>query len=206
MGIDISGIGRASRVAGRHSDEVCEAGRHYPVGECRRWLEGRKPGCWVCGGKHYTFHASYGAFDTWQHDLSMVVHGVPASEVVAHPPRFKGRPFVELIDFPLANDVAFGPRTSARLYDVFVANSKIVKSGFQAIAEEAAASPRKQKRRKVSQVSAPALALLKSLGAVAIGSQDDPESVDWEWKWRLYLDFRRVFRVAADDGLVIVSV
>ena len=57
MGIVTSGIIRATRIAGRHSDESSDKSRHYPVGVSRRWLEGRKPGCWACGGRHHTFYA-----------------------------------------------------------------------------------------------------------------------------------------------------
>src|SRR4051812_9722819 len=127
MGIDISGFSKAKRVAGRHDHETCDAQAHYPVGSYRKFLDGLKPGCYVAGGRTHYFYASYVDFDAWQNALAVVFHGVPSSEVRAHPKRFKGQPFFDIIALPEINDIGIGPTTSARLYAEFAENAKKAK-------------------------------------------------------------------------------
>lgn len=124
MGIEIVGFSSASRVAKRHSDRRCDREEHYVVGPECKLLNGYKPGCYEWGAR-FDFYASYAAFDTWQDALSLVVLGVPASEVVDEESRFAGQPFVELVAFPYGNDVGVGPVTSAKLYRDFVKPSSL---------------------------------------------------------------------------------
>ena len=209
MGIDITGFSKARRIVGRHSDEACDEEAHYCVGHHRSLFDGGKPGCYVADGRRYYFYASYAGFDTWQNALSFIFHGVPASEVQAHPKRFKGQPFVDMIAFPVSNDVGIGPKTAAKLYSDFAKHATKAKKGFQRLTTEAASQKAKRKKRPAksrSYTAHVAYSLMNSLGGVAIGGDDDPEAVAWEWKWRLYRDFRRALKLASDDGLVLVSI
>lgn len=209
MGIDITGFSKARRIVGRHSDESCDEEAHYCVGSYRKLLDGRKPGCHVCDGRHYYFYISYAGFDTWQNALSLIFHSVPANEVQENPKRFKGQPFVDMIAFPVSNDVGIGPKSAARLYNDFAKHATKAKSGFQRLAAEAANWKGKRKKRPAksrSYTANVAYSLMNALGGVAIGGDDDPESVAWEWKWQIYRDFRRALKLACDDGLMLVSI
>jgi hypothetical protein len=208
MGIEIVGFSWASHVARRHSDRRCELDEHYVVGPECKLLDGYKPGCYEPGVR-FDFYVSYAAFDTWQQALSLVVLGVPASEVVENESRFAGQPFVELIAFPYGNDVGIGPITSAKLYRDCVKNSTKVKAGFQQLANQAAKRSRKERTRparKKSRTATIAEALAEALGGTALGGDADPNASCWEWKWKLYRDFRKAFKLAKDDGLVILSI
>lgn len=109
MGYDIGAISRAERVAGRHSDEVCEEEGHCLIGSCRKRLDGHKPGCYVKRGKSFDFWASYGGYDTWINDLCAIILRVSADEVSSQPRRFRQQPFFELITLPFSNDVGHWP-------------------------------------------------------------------------------------------------
>lgn len=208
MGIDITGFSKARRIVGRHSDETCDEEAHYPVRD-RKLFDGGKPGCYVADGRRYYFYISYAGFDTWQNALSLIFHGVPANEVQEHPKQFKGQPFVDMIAFPVSNDVGIGPKTAAKLYSDFAKHATKAKKGFQQIAAEAASRKTKRKKRPAksrSYTANLAYSLTKALGGMTVGGDDDPESVAWEWKWQIYRDFRRALKLACDDGLVLVSI
>jgi hypothetical protein len=51
-----------------------------------------------------------------------------------------------------------------------------------------------------------AQSLAKAFGGMVIGGEDDSWSLGWERKWEVYRDFRRAFRLASNDGLVLVSI
>lgn len=208
MGIDVIGFGSASRVARKHSDRRCEVDEHYVVGPECKLLDGYKPGCYECGAG-FSFSVSYAGFDTWQDALSLVVLGVPAIQVAEEESRFVGQPFVELIAFPYGNDVGVGPVTSAKLYRDFVKNAAKVKEGFQRLTAQAAKRSSKERRpppRRRSRNAANAERLAELLGGTAIGGDADVNALRWEWKWKLYRDFRKAFHYAKDGGLVIVSI
>lgn len=207
MGYDIEAISRADRVSGRHSDDVCEDEGHCLIGSCRKRLDGRKPGCYLKRGKSYGFCASYGGYDTWINDLSTIILGVSADEVGGQPRRFKQQPFFELITLPFANDVGIGPTTSAKLNQDFAKHAAKAKRGFQQIAREAQ-EQRKAGKKKLTKRSHPLAAvhaIAVALGGTVTGGADDSGASAWEWKWQLYREFRRAFKMASDDGFVVVS-
>jgi hypothetical protein len=205
MGYDISGISQAKRVNGRHPDEACDLDNHYMVGRSGRFLEGRKPGCYVAQGRTYGFYLSYGGFSTWFDDLCQVLWSVSAADVAENRTRFRREPFYELITLPESNDVGVGPRTSAKLREDFVASAAKVKRGFQRIWIESQARPRRRRRGAEHTSLKVARTLARSLGGFLVGGDSDPESLKWEWKWQVYRDFRRALKLASDDGLLIVS-
>ena len=88
---------------------------------CRR-KDGVKMGCYVPGrgGRTSSLDFNYAAYDGWIRRLSLMALGVEPEEVWNHPRRFRGKPFVELINFPDAGGGAIGPITSAKLYGDFV--------------------------------------------------------------------------------------
>ncbi len=209
MGIDITGMSKARRVAGRHSDDVCEDEEHIPAGSCRKYLDGLKSGCYVSKGTSHFLYFSYGGFDAWQNALSQIIYDLPSSEVAGHPRRFKGKPFVELIAFPFHNDVGFGPVTSAKLHADFQEHSATVKKGFQRLATDAVANKgirKKRPARSKNYTAGLADSLAKALGGMVVGGDDHPQASDWEWQWEAYQDFRRAFRLASNDGILIMSI
>jgi len=206
VGYDIEAISRAERVAGRHSDDVCEEEGHCLIGSCRKRLDGHKPGCYVKRGKSFDFWASYGGYDTWINDLCAIILGVSADEVSSQPRRFKQQPFFELITLPFANDVGIGPTTSAKLNLDFAKHAAKAKRGFQQIASECQQQSTAGKRKlKKSHPLAAVHAIAKAVGGTVSGGADDSGALEWEWKWQLYRDFRRAFKMASDNGFVIVS-
>lgn len=211
MGIDIEALSQVRRVGSKHSEETCDNDEHIIVGPNRKLLDGLKSGCYLCDGKRFDFYVNYGGFETWQNAVSLIVLGVPISDVLTNPRRFKGQPFVELIDFPDGNDVGIGPKTSGKLHEDFAKHSARVKKGFQQIAAEAAAQRASGKKRKAaakpkSYTAKIAASVAKALGGLVVGGDDDPASSAWEWKWELYRDFRKAFKLASDDGIVILSI
>lgn len=159
----------------------------------------------MANGKTYYFYVNYGGYDTWLNDLSAIVLGAIVDEVASQPRRFKCKPFVELITLPFANDLGIGPAMSAKLYQDFVDHAARVKRGFQRIAQEAQQRNTKKKRSTKSEGLKVAQRFAKALGGLVVGSQDDPGSSQWEWKWELYRDFRTAFKLASNDGFVILS-
>ena len=195
MGIDISGFSKAKRVTGRHSDECCEEEAHYLIGTERKLLDGLRPNsCYISQGRSYYFGISYGSFETWQNAISLVALSVPVSEVLVHPRRYKGQPFVELIAFPECNDVGIGPHTSAKLHRDFMQYAVRAKKGFQKLAAEAASQKPRTKTRPAtprSETVKIAQKIANDLGAMVVGGEDDPDAANWQWKWEVYRDFRR---------------
>jgi hypothetical protein len=205
MGYDISGISQARRIVGRHSDEACTFEDHYMVGRSGRFFEGRKPGCYVAGGRWYGFCLSYGGFETWLENLCQIMWNVSAGEVWHNRRRYRGEPFFELITLPESNDVGVGPNHSAKLLGDFVVNAAKVKRGFQRIWSESSSQPPAKRPRAERMPVKQARRLANALGGLLVDSADDPESLRWEWKWQVYCDFRRALRLASNDGLLIVS-
>ena len=122
MGVDIEAISRAKYVACR-GDEECDE-KHYGVGSYPKRRDGLKPGCYVVGkgGRSMGFGAgTYVGYNDWKRQLSRMALGVEPEEVWDAPRRFRGKPFVELIDFPDGVGPIIGPKTSAKLYADFVA-------------------------------------------------------------------------------------
>lgn len=84
-----------------------------------------------------------------------------------------------------------------------------VRNHLKRRAAEAASQPAKARKRRAkakSEAGQLVAALGKALGHMVVGGDDDPNSIEWEWKWELYRDFRKAFTLARDDGLVIVSI
>jgi hypothetical protein len=208
MGIDISGLGKVRRIRNGHSDELCDTDFHYYVGDEASLLDGLRPGCYVNEGRVFYFYVTYVTFSEWQDALSQVLFGLPAIDVAENRDLFEGEPLLDLVDFPFSNDVGVGPSSSARLYDEMARYSRKVKLGFQRLASEAARQRRRAKRarRGHEELAQTSKKIAKQLGATLAAASGDAKFASWEWKWQLYRNFRRAFKVASGEGLVLVSI
>ena len=105
----------------------------------KRQLEGMKPGLYEYteGSEHHSFRAgSYSSYNWWRDQLARFAHGVPAEEVWAHPRRYKGKPFVELIDFTDC-DGRIGTPVAAKLLADFQAHAGKADDFATSLGEEA---------------------------------------------------------------------
>jgi len=203
MGVDIVAISKARLVRAGHSTDLCDEEEHWETCGCRQRMDGKTPGCYISDGTSTGFGINYFGYNEWRNTLCWLMLGVDAETVWEYPRRFKGQPFVELIDSSDGGNESFGPITSAKLADDFAKYAVEAKRGFMAIAEaclqhqrvcQKAATPRKVRKTKREPESD--------------DSQDRrllAGSTEWEWKWQLYRDFRRAFRIASNDGFLIVA-
>lgn len=107
---------------------------------------------------------------------------LPAEEVWDHPRRYRGRPFVELIDFPDAAGPAIGSATSAKLHGDFAKFAAKAKRHFDSLSTLAGEQKASAKSKRSTNVEQPD---------------------DCSWMWQVYRDFRKAFKVAGDKGLVV---
>src|SRR4051812_20179100 len=122
MGLDIVAVSKVRRIECDGGEECDE--RHFTVGSYRKGRDDLKPGCYVKGkgGRDFGFRAgTYIGYSDWRTELCLLALGVSPEEVWENPRRFRKKPFVELIDFTDSVGPVIGPRTSAKLYDDFVA-------------------------------------------------------------------------------------
>ena len=203
MGIDIIAISKARRVRSGHSTDLCDDEEHWEAGQDRQRMDGKNPGCYISDGKSTGFGINYFGYDEWRNTFCWLMIGVDAETVWENPRRFKCEPFVELIDSPDGGNFAFGPITSAKLAVDFAKYANEAKRGFVAIAEACRQHQRvcqkasRQKRTRKPTQGKNSDELLE-VGLLA-------GSADWRWKWQIYRDFSRAFRLASNDGLLIVA-
>ncbi len=185
-----------------HGGETC-AKKHIKVGSLRKRRDDLEPGCYVMGraGKRVVFDACwYTGFHLFRHELARLALDVPLEDVWDNPSRFKGAPFVELLDFPDCGGKVIGPDTSAKLRDDFAKFSSAAKSHFLST------NPKKRKRPQPNdKYRRNCAGFLKD----AQISKDVGQRVfkpweveDFKWMWTVYGRFRRAFKHASDNGLV----
>jgi hypothetical protein len=214
MGVDITGISKAKRVlcSGDYVEgeyDVCLA-EHYTVDVARRGRDGVKPGCYVMGpgGRGSSLRFSYAGYNRWIRRLSLMALGVEPEEVWHHPRRYRGKPFVELIQLPDTDGGAIGPVTSAKLYDVFVAFASKARKYYATSTPNVFSPPdggkpsAKDKPHRNRLGLSATVELAQSLGGT-VSDRDEGENLDWMWE--SYREFRRAFRLAKDAGLVLFS-
>jgi hypothetical protein len=102
-------------------------------------LDGMKPGLYQYTerSRQHGFRAgSYSGYNLWRRLLSRFAHGVEPEEVWEHPRRYRGKPFVELIDFTDC-DGRIGTKVAARLAKDFRDHAgRIAEFGAKLNAEE----------------------------------------------------------------------
>ena len=144
------------------------------------------------------------AYNAWRRHLSLLSLAVEPETVWEHPRRFRGKPFAELIDFPDASGTIIGPKTSAKLYADFLAFSSEAKKYYQTPASQMSAQeptpPKATSKRSIER--ARGLSVVAEIAAAVGGVARTPESEDLTWMWKLYLGFRRGFKLASDAGFV----
>jgi hypothetical protein len=64
--------------------------------------------------RHHFRAGSYSGYNWWRQQLCQFAHGVEPQEVWQHPRRYRGKPFVELIDFTDC-DGRIGTKVAAKL-------------------------------------------------------------------------------------------
>jgi hypothetical protein len=124
MSLSIRAISKAKIVecngyVDEEAEVLCD---HDEVGSCPNRRDGLKPGCYVPGkgGRSFSLRIWYKDYGDWMRELCRFALGAEWEEVCEHPQRFRGKPFVELIDFPYSSDgQTIGARTSSKLHADF---------------------------------------------------------------------------------------
>lgn len=124
MSLSIRATSKANLVDcnGYIDEEAGELCDHDEVGPFSKRRDGLKPGCYVPGkgGRTFYFEIWYKDYSDWMQELCRFALSAEWKEVCEHPKRFRGKPFVELIDFPYSSDgQTIGTRTSAKLHADF---------------------------------------------------------------------------------------
>jgi hypothetical protein len=124
----------------------------------------------------------------------------------AHPRRYRGKPFVELISMPDTFDgTAIGPLTSGKLHGDFAAFASRARQHYSQPAIRRPAGKSAEKRpgndnRSIKRYGlASARGLAQSLEADVCGCD---EGGDFKWMWQVYRDFRKAFQLAKNGGFV----
>ncbi len=202
MGRDIIAVSKAKRVACDYSDERCNDS-HVPVGgSWGRRRGGLKCGCYIPGkgGRNASFAINNYNYGMWRAELSHMALGVRPEAVWDDPRGYKGKPFVELIDFPDGDMFTIGARIAAKLYADFVAFAARAKRHYSnpppRNQPQNVQRPGKQKRYSQSLGFAGVVEAADALG------MEIQKAEGVEWMWWVYCDFRRVFKLASDGGFV----
>ena len=205
MGLDIVAISKAKLVACQGGDKCPFS--HYEVGAYWKRQHGLTPGCYIKGqgGRFCNVgYASYAAYNAWRRHLSLLSLAVEPEEVWEHPRRFRAKPFAELIDLEVSIGTIIGPKTSAKLHADFVAFSSKAKKYYQTPAGQMSAQgptrPKATSKRGIDR--ARGLSVVAEIATAVGGVARAPESEDRTWMWKLYLGFRRGFKLASDAGFV----
>lgn len=210
MGLDILAISKANRVPCRckTDDEISACDEfHITVGSVPWKKDALKPGCYVRqkGGREFGFRAGTAAgYGEWRQDLCLFALGVLPDDVWDHPRRYRGQPFFELINFPDSMGHGIGPAISAKLHTDFAAFAAKAKKHYLLEARDGKVVPqpttKSSSRKKIHPNRA------SEAGAFALAEQIGGELVSpsgRQWMWEVYRDFRRAFKLASDDGLVL---
>ena len=205
MGLDFVAISKAKLVACQGGDKCPFS--HYEVDAYRKRQHGLTPGCYIKGqGGRSCFVGclSYASYNAWRRHLSLLSLMVEPEEVWEHPRRFRGKPFAELIDLPDSIGTLIGPKTSTKLYADFVAFSSKAKTYYQTPATQISAQeptrPKATGTRSLDRTRG--LSVVGEVATALGGISQAPESGDRTWMWKMYLGFRRGFKLASDAGFV----
>ncbi len=210
MGIGITGISKAKLLpctGGEENDPECIE-EHLTVDTPGRRADAVTMGCYVPGrgGRTSSLDFNYAAYDGWIRRLSLMALGVEPEQVWNHPRRYRGKPFVELINFPDTDGGAIGPVTSAKLYGDFVTFAPRAKRYYAASNPNVFNPPQvnsrsaKDKTHRNRMGLSSVVALAQSLGGTVSGWD---EGEDLDWMWQSYREFRRAFRLAKNAGFVV---
>jgi hypothetical protein len=206
MGVDIIAVSRAVPIPCK-GDDACDE-THFAVGSYRKRREGLKPGCYVTGkgGRDFGFRAgSYSGYSDWRKTLCLLALGVLPEEVWEHPRRFRGKPFVELIDFPDGVGPVIGPKTSAKLHSDFVAFAAKSKKYYAhpTPLESSVPTPKKGKAAKKHYINEAGLEDAQRAAEALGGTLPTIDLDNLGWMQEVYDDFRKAFKIASDGGFVM---
>ncbi len=208
MGLETIAISKAKWLRRHCNEDDDNADFVYFVSPSDRRRDGMKFGVYGVGKGGRVFDGwdgPYSIYNEWRRELSLLALGVEPEEVWNHPRRFRRKPFVELIDFPDSGNCCIGPKTSAKLYQDFVAFADQAKKHF--VARSPAITPlvrgagnrrnlKAHWHRQVGLVFATRLAR-ETGGTVPAGPPEDRR-----WMLETYRRFRGAFRTASDRGLM----
>jgi hypothetical protein len=182
--------------------ETC-ARKHIKVGSFAKRKDDLATGCYVLrrGGKKLAFQPCwYTGYHLFRHELARLALGVQLEDIWDHPRRFKGQPFVELLDFPDSGGKVIGPETSAKLHADFSKFASIAKQHFYEV------NPRKRKRPQPNDKYRRNCSgfLTDALTSKEVGQRvfKPWEVEDFKWMWTVYGRLRRAFMHASDQGIV----
>jgi hypothetical protein len=129
MGLDISAfskvvyLGPAEQFSEEQREELYESGNATRVTAATGFeerLDGRPEGFYRVAGEAMGFRAgSYSGYNWWRRHLCLMALGVDPEDVWADPEWYKGKPFVELINFSDCEG-CIGPETSRKLAKDFL--------------------------------------------------------------------------------------
>jgi hypothetical protein len=178
VGLDISAV---SRAAGNYlgpdvPDDLEDDQVHVYSTDGLDRLDGYEPGVYRVEGDEVGFRAgSYSGYNYWRRHLCRMALGVEPEEVWEDADAYRGRPFVELIDFSDCEG-SIGPRTSRKLA-----------ADFQAFADRAEAYAREQGPDAADPNAPPR----------------PPDDVVHNWWLENYREWQHAFELASDDGFVL---
>ena len=213
MGIGITGLSKAKLVpctGAGDDDGYDECAEKHTTADAPGRGKGEdavKVGCYVPGrgGRQCSLDFNYAAYDGWIRRLSLMALGVEPREVWAHPRRYRGKPFVELIRFPDSGGGVIGPITAAKLYEDFVAFAPRARRYFATSTPNVFPPPRPAARSASdgSRGKRSGLSNVSRLTQALFGSNLDwDEGKNLNWMWDSYRQFRRALRLAKNDGFV----
>lgn len=204
MGVDVWAMSKATLVKCNeesHSDDHCY------IAPYRKRLDGLRSGCYRVGkgGRNLGFRVgSYLDFDQWIRELSIMALGVQPEETWNHPRQYRGKPFIELIDFPDSSGCAIGPKTTPKLHTDFVSHASRAKKYFldSRIRLEAHShipkNTRIRKKRHENRLGVEAQMRVAKI----VGADNMTVGDDGEWMWAVYRAFRKAFSLASHHGFV----
>lgn len=209
MGLDILAISKARAVC-CPGGEACPE-HHCRVGSSLQRGDTVRPGCYVAGrgGRRFGYRVgSYLVYNIWRRHLCLLALHVEPEEVWHHPCRYRGKPFVELIDHPDGGGFTIGPKTARKLFQDFLTHAPEAGEYYSQRRRGLAQPPKSWFRRNLAgrqgfnQCSMlMELRVAKGLGGnVSTGPLDD-----LHWMKATYFNFCQAFHFAGRDGFVVLS-
>ena len=208
MGLDIVAISKAVPVE-CHGGDACDETHFQFCPHPNKRREGLNLGCHVVGrgGRSMGFGAgTYAGYDAWRRELCLLALGVEPEEVWEHPRRFRGKQFVELVDFPDSVGPCIGPMTSKKLYGDFAAFARRAKEYYakpNSLRPQSSVPISTRAKGKKSRINQAGLHSAAQLANAVGGGLASVDSDDLAWMQEVYDDFRKAFRLASNGGFVM---